>query len=103
MESRAFGAWSFLSLDRTKFGAPSYADELGACYVYDTTVANGKHVQVGDLAVIRDNRIVYSAGWIDDIEVTAGRKIRHRCPSCGCGTRKPLFRVGDPAGELPSR
>jgi ribosomal protein L37AE/L43A len=32
--------------------------------------------------VIRDNRIVFGAGWIDSIETAPGRKVRYRCPSC---------------------
>jgi hypothetical protein len=45
-------------------------------------VPNGRYVAVGDLAVIRDNRSVLGAGWIDSIEATPGRKIRYRCPNC---------------------
>ena len=60
----------------------AYPDELGVRYVYDTTVPNGRYVAVGDLAVVRDNRSVLGAGWIDSIEVTSGRKIRYRCPNC---------------------
>ena len=51
--------------------------------MWDTTVPNGRYVAVGDLAVIRDNRYVFGAGWIDSIEVAPGRKIRYRCPNCG--------------------
>jgi hypothetical protein len=60
----------------------TYPDELGVRYVYDTNVPNGRYVVVGDLAVVRDNRSVLGAGWIDSIEVTPGRKIRYRCPNC---------------------
>jgi ribosomal protein L37AE/L43A len=60
----------------------TYPDELGAVYVYDSTVPNGRHVAVGDLAVIRDNERVYGAGWIDNIEESSGRKVRYRCPNC---------------------
>ena len=73
---------TFLSLTATAHGVLAYPDELGVRYVYDTTVPNGRHVGVGDLAVIRDNRSVLGAGWIDSIEVTSGRKIRYRCPNC---------------------
>jgi ribosomal protein L37AE/L43A len=59
-----------------------YPDELGVRYIWDTTVPNGRHISPGDLAVIRDNRIIFGAGWIDSIEAAPGRKIRYRCPSC---------------------
>ena len=32
--------------------------------------------------MIRDNRIVFGAGWIDSIQATPGSKIRYRCPNC---------------------
>ncbi len=54
----------------------------GSSYVYDTTVPNGRYIVPGDLAVVRDNRIVFGAGWIDSIEAAPGRKIRYRCPNC---------------------
>jgi hypothetical protein len=54
----AFSAWSLLSLTTTAHGAPRYLDELEVCYVYGTTVPNGRYVMPGDLAVIRDNRVV---------------------------------------------
>jgi DNA-directed RNA polymerase subunit RPC12/RpoP len=46
--------------------------------------------------VIRDNRTVFGAGWIDSIEASPGRKIRYRCPSCTSTdfkyhTRKQFF------------
>lgn len=77
-----FSAWSFLSLTATAHGVLTYPDELGVRYVYDTTVPSGRHVAPGDLAVVRDARIVFGAGWIDSIEVTPGRKLRRRCPKC---------------------
>ena len=79
----AFSAWSLLSLTATAHGVLAYPDELGVRYVYDTTVPNGRYVAVGDLAVIRDNRYVFGAGWIDSIEESDASKIRYRCPSCG--------------------
>ena len=78
----AFSAWSLLSLTTTAHGAPIYPDELEVRYVYDTTVPNGRYIVPGDLAVVRDNRIVFGAGWIDSIEAAPGRKIRYRCPNC---------------------
>jgi ribosomal protein L37AE/L43A len=82
IDVRAFSAWSFLSLTATAHGTLAYPDELGARYVYDTTVPNGRYVMPGDLAVIRDNRMVFGAGWIDSIEDVSDRKIRYRCPNC---------------------
>ena len=80
-----YRAWSFLSLERTArlaIGEIGYPDELGVRYVFDSTVANHGSVRVGDLAVIRDDKVVLGAGWIDDLQVVTGRKIRYRCPSC---------------------
>lgn len=94
----AFSAWSLLSLDSTAGGELVYPDELSVRYVYDTTVPNGRYVAPGDLAVVRDNRIVFGAGWIDSIVAEPGRKIRYRCPSCGSAKLKrhraalPLYR-----------
>jgi HNH endonuclease len=58
-----FSAWSLLSLTATAHGVLAYPDELGVRYVYDTTVPNGRYVAEGDLAVIRDDRYVFGAGW----------------------------------------
>src|ERR1017187_7781321 len=81
-DERTFSAWSLLSLTATAHGAPAYPDEPEVCYVWDTTVPNGRYISPGDLAVIRDNRIVFGAGWIDSIESAPGRKVRYRCPNC---------------------
>jgi HNH endonuclease len=81
-DTPTFSAWSLLSLTATAHGASAYPDELGVRYVWDTTVPNGRYISPGDLAVIRDNRMVFGAGWIDSIQTTPGRKIRYRCPNC---------------------
>jgi len=78
----AFNAWSLLSLTATAHGVLAYPDELDVRYVYDTTVPNGRYVTLGDPAVVRDNRYVFGAGWIDSIETASDRKIRYRCPNC---------------------
>jgi hypothetical protein len=78
-------AWSFLSLERTArlgLDETAYPDELGVRYAYDTYVAHHAEVQTGDLAVIRDDRVVLGAGWIDKIQVGEGHKTRRRCPAC---------------------
>jgi DNA-directed RNA polymerase subunit RPC12/RpoP len=83
-----------------------YPDELEVRYVYDTTVPNGRYVAPGDLAVIRDNRIVFGAGWIDSIETAPGRKIRYRCPNCASTdfkfrqTKEPTYRCAQCAAEF---
>jgi hypothetical protein len=91
-----FSAWSFLSLDTTASGELVYPDELSVRYVYDTHVPNGRYVAPGDLAVVRDNRIVFGAGWIDNIVGEAGRKTRYRCPNC-TSTKLKLRRTSVPA------
>ena len=106
MENPDFNVWSLLSLTATAHGASMYPDELGVRYVYDTTVPNGRYISAGDLAVIRDNRIVFGAGWIDSIEVVPGRKIRLRCPNCGSTdfklrlTRRPRYRCAQCVAEF---
>jgi hypothetical protein len=80
-------------LTKTAQGAPVYPDELGARYVWDSEVPNGGHVAPGDLAVIRDDEIVYGAGWIDSIETELRRKIRYRCPGCNRTGAKPRNRM----------
>jgi HNH endonuclease len=93
-----FKAWSLLTLGTTAHGVSNYADELGISYAYDTTVANSKYIEVGDLAVVRDNQLVLGAGWIDSIETVPETKIRPRCPRCGSTdfkmrkTRQPRYR-----------
>ena len=109
VDERAFSAWSMLSLTSTAHGVLAYPDELGVRYVYDTTVPNGRYVAVGDLAVIRDNRYVFGAGWIDSIEVTSARKIRYRCPNCGStdfkyrSTQRLVYRCAQCATEFDNR
>ena len=105
-EGQAFSAWSLLSLDATAHGASKYPDELGVRYIWDDKVPNGRYISPGDLAVIRDNRIVYGAGWIDSIETTTDRKIRYRCPSCMSTDfkhrtrRQPIFRCARCTAEF---
>jgi ribosomal protein L37AE/L43A len=101
-----FNAWSLLSLTATAHGTSAYPDELGVLYAYDTTVPNGRYIAAGDLAIVRDNRIVLGAGWIDSIETVPGRKIRHRCPHCKSTdfklrqTRQPRYRCAQCTAEF---
>jgi hypothetical protein len=85
----AYKAWSLLSLTETEQGPSAYPNELGVCYIYDTTVPNGRHIAPGDLAIVRDDTLVLGAGWIDSIDTVPGRKIRPRCPTCGRAGRRP--------------
>lgn len=92
-------AWSFLSLERTaRLGVTeaAYPDELGVRYVYDTRVAHHADVHVGDLAVIRDDKVVLGAGWIDGIQIATGYKIRQRCPVCHSTNYKFRFKAQPP-------
>ena len=101
-----FSVWGLLSLTVTAHGAPAYPDELGVRYVWDTTVPNGRYISPGDLAVIRDNRMVFGAGWIDSIQAVPGRKIRYRCPACTSTDfkhrtrRQPSYRCASCAAEF---
>ena len=78
-------AWSLLTLedsDRQFVGNEGYADQLGSRYVFDTTVPNHGLVTRGDLAVLRDRRVVLGLGWIDAVEDLVTDKNRRRCPHC---------------------
>jgi hypothetical protein len=66
---------------RLAIGERPYADELGK-YVYDSRVPHHADVLVGDLAVIRDDKVVIGAGRIDVIDTSTSLKVRERCPSC---------------------
>ena len=81
--------WSLLSLTATAHGAPTYPDELGVRYVWATTVPNSRYILPGDLAVVRDNRIFFGAGWIDSIQAAPGRKVRYRCQTARARRRGP--------------
>ena len=77
--------WSLLTLgeaDRQFSGNLGYEDVLGSRYVWDSTVANGRSVQPGDLAVLRDSNTVLGVAWIDAVTNESGSKIRRRCPAC---------------------
>lgn len=97
-------AWSLLSLDdadRQFAGNEGYADELGRCYVWDSTVPNARRVRAGDLAVVRDRDFVLGVGWIDGIQTWEGTKQRFRCSNCGRTgfkertTIRPRYRCGE--------
>ena len=63
-------AWTFLTLERTArlgVSVTAYADELGVRYVFDSNVPHHADVRVGDLAVIRDAKVVLGAARIDSI------------------------------------
>ena len=82
----AVGAWSLLAIDESErqFGGNlGYSDVLGSTYLWDSTVANHRSVRGGDLVVLRDRRLVFGSGWIDEVATTAASKVRRRCPSCG--------------------
>lgn len=83
MERATFRAWSLLTRTKTESGELYYPDKPEVHYVYDNTVANGRKVAVGDLAVVRDSDQLLGAGWIESIETKPGTKIIYRCPHCG--------------------
>ena len=94
-------AWSLLTLERTArlgIGEAAYPDELGVRYVYDNHVAHHADVQVGDLAIIRDDKVVLGAGRIDAIQTGTAYKVRQRCPNCRSTSYK--FRT---SAHLPFR
>lgn len=78
-------AWGLLTLEDTErqfMGNAGYEDVFGCYYSWDETVQNHDKVQVGDLAVLRDNKTVLGLGWIDEIDKSKGDKPRFRCPHC---------------------
>jgi transposase-like protein len=58
------------------------AERLGVRYAYDSNVPHHADVEVGDLAVIRDDKVVLGAGRIDAIQLGTTYKVRQRCPQC---------------------
>lgn len=93
--------WSLLTLERTArlgIGEAAYPDELGVRYVYDSNVAHHADVQVGDLAVIRDDKVVLGVGRIEAIQTGTAYKVRQRCPNCRSTSYK--FRT---SAHLPFR
>jgi hypothetical protein len=79
-------AWSFLTIeyaDRSYMGNAGYQDVLDSHYIWNTTVANGRHVRSGDLAVLRDRDFILGISWIDDISEWPDQKTRYRCKYCG--------------------
>ncbi len=102
-------SWSLLTLDETErqFGGNlGYEDVLGSRYHWDSTVANGRAIQPGDLAVLRDSRSVFGVAWIDDVSTEASSKMRRRCPRCnntGFKSRTskvPQFKCSDCRSEF---
>jgi ribosomal protein L37AE/L43A len=77
-------AWAFISkVDRDASLTDGYDDRTGLYYSYDSNVSQSQRIQVGDLAVIREDD--YIAGWgiIEQIEVTPNQPKRMvRCPQC---------------------
>ncbi len=75
-------AWScFSSVDEVSAVTP-YTDVLGVKYAYDSTVANHKNINVGDLLLLRDEILIYGHGLVRDVRAEAGVKAMQLCPAC---------------------
>ena len=102
-------AWSLLSVDpadrsedpiRGYASGARYDDLLGSHYSYDNRVPNHRNLQVGDVVVVRDSKLVLGLGRVTDIDDREGSKVVLSCPECGRTdvavrtTRTPAYRCG---------
>jgi DNA-directed RNA polymerase subunit RPC12/RpoP len=93
--------------DRQHRGNEGYDDEPSRYYSWDSTVANHRGPDPGDLCLVRDSRGVLGISQIDAIDRTEGaEKIRQRCPKCGSTalkerrTVKPPYRCSNCKAEF---
>jgi hypothetical protein len=77
------------SAEREFAGNLGYGDVFGERYAWDSNVPNGRHVQAGDLAVLRNKSYILGMAWIDEIDTRDGTKIQRRCPTCQLTGFKP--------------
>lgn len=93
-------AWTLLAIDgpRQHAGNDGYADSPATTYRYDSGVGNGRQIQKGDLAFIRDRHQLLGIAILDRISSTSGEKKLLRCPTCNSSklrnrlTVEPKFR-----------
>src|SRR4051794_14351061 len=77
-------AWLVLAVgaDRQHGGNDGYDDDPDAHYSWDSTVPNGRVVQVGDRIVLWDKYAVIGASVIETIDAGTSEKTLYRCPHC---------------------
>ena len=83
--------WGFLAkgAERQHGGNLGYDDEVPRYYSFDSTVANGRHVQPGDVVVLHDGVSVFGVATVEEIDIEDTVKQRFRCPECGMTKIKP--------------
>jgi ribosomal protein L37AE/L43A len=92
--------WGLLAKgsDRQHGGNLGYDDEIPHYYSFDSTVANGRHICVGDAVVLHDGVSVFGAAIVEALDEGEDQKDRYRCPSCRATkikarrSRLPLYR-----------
>jgi hypothetical protein len=78
-------AWSLLTVEANdlQFGGNlGYEDVLGEKYLWNSTVANGRAVQPGDLVLLRGKKLALGIAWVDEVTTGPGKKVQRRCPQC---------------------
>jgi hypothetical protein len=81
-------AWSllFAGADRQFQGNDGYEDLPDAFYSYDSTVSNARHIQAGDLVVVRSGAAALGVAVVERVEIDGtATKTRRRCPNPSCG------------------
>lgn len=75
--------WLLLSKKSPSYGGnEGYADDPTTSYVWDSTVAHGNTVAVGDYVLVWDEDGLLGASVIDDLDERFGAKTRLTCPAC---------------------
>jgi len=99
------GAWSCFS-DVSTMAGSRYDDLLGLKYSYDTTVRNHLQVRAGDLLIIRDNKLIYGYGVVNEVSQERGTVLMSLCPAClrsaasRRATRSPEYRCSKCGAEF---
>lgn len=63
-------------------GNLGYDDQIDAHYSWDSNVPNHTKLRVGDLIALWDKQTLLGVSVIEEIEMTRGPKLLHRCPAC---------------------
>lgn len=95
-------AWLLISKgnERNYKGNEGYDDKIDSIYRYDSFVANSKQISVGDIAVIRDGKVLLGIGCLEEINATNGPKRFNSCPQCA-NTTIELRKTKNPPYRCP--
>lgn len=87
-------AWLLMAAgdDRGHGGNSGYDDQHDSHYSWDSTVANHKQLQVGDIVAIWDKVELLGTSVIEEIQSEPGIKVLRRCVNPSCGTTRIALR-----------